>query len=216
MIADLKADSSRWDDERRATSSRGQPANGIRDSNGDFRKSNTPTVGYRESTTHQSRQYYGPTETVPIPSGSAYPPPSAGGGVSQQEVYPQGYGSGQNYPPPNQGYGAPSPGYGAPHQPDNYSFTAGAHYANQQPQGEPDLRGGRGGPLPAQSVPRGQAGYPQQPPAPYPEGRGNVGPYYAPPGPQAQAPSQYAPHPGDPYYRQSTYMDEYHFPSLFT
>lgn len=63
MIADLKADSERWEAERRATASRGQPSDGIpfRDSDGVVRKSNTPILKYRDSTTHQSRQYYGPT-----------------------------------------------------------------------------------------------------------------------------------------------------------
>jgi hypothetical protein len=60
MIADLKADSERWEAERRQTASRGQPAN----------------VGYRDSNTHQTRQYYGPTETGQ-PSG--YPSSSAAG-----------------------------------------------------------------------------------------------------------------------------------------
>jgi hypothetical protein len=48
MIADLKADSARWEAERRQTagSGRGQPSN----------------IQYRESATHQSRAYYGPTE----------------------------------------------------------------------------------------------------------------------------------------------------------
>jgi len=44
MIADLKADSERWEAERRGTAT-----------------SNTPIVDYRSSTTHQSRLHYGPT-----------------------------------------------------------------------------------------------------------------------------------------------------------
>jgi hypothetical protein len=200
MIADLKADSSRWDDERRATTSRGQPANGIRDLNGNFRKSNIPVVGYRESTTHQSRQYYGPTEAVanPPPTG-AYPPTSAAGGVPQQQVYSPGYGSEQSYSQPSPGgYGGPGARYGAPHQPDNYAYVSGGDL-------QPDLQ-------PAQSVPRGVAGYPSQPPTSYPDSRGNVGGYYPPPGPQGQASQQYAAHPNDPYYgRQSTYINEYAF-----
>ncbi|KAM5347110.1 hypothetical protein ACJ41O_010115 [Fusarium nematophilum] len=45
MIEDLKADSARWDSERRAQTSR-----------------NTSGVQYRYSETHQSRQHHGPTE----------------------------------------------------------------------------------------------------------------------------------------------------------
>jgi hypothetical protein len=205
MIADLKADSSRWDDERRATSSRGQPANGIRDSSGNFRQSNTPVVGYRDSTTHQSRQYYGPTEAAAATPTGGYPPSSAAGGAQQQqEVYAQGYGAGQNYGQPNPGYGAPGPGYGGPNQPDNYAYIAGADY---QPAVDPGLRGGRNGPLPPAQVPRGAAGYPPQPPTSYPEGRGNPGGYYAPPNSHGPASSQYPAHPGEPGYygRQSTY-----------
>jgi uncharacterized phage-like protein YoqJ len=44
MIADLKADSERWEAERRAATARV-----------------APVVDYRSSLTHQSRQYYGPT-----------------------------------------------------------------------------------------------------------------------------------------------------------
>jgi hypothetical protein len=210
MIADLKADSSRWDDERSRPG--GQPSNGIRDSNGNFRKSNAPVVGYRDSTTHQSRQYYGPTEAAVATPTGGYPPSSAAGGAPPQEVYSQGYGPGQNYGQNNPAYGGPSAGYGGPHQPDggNY-YVAGAAYGNlnHQPSSEPDPRGGRNGPLPpAQSVPRGGAGYPSQAPTSYPESRGNAGGYYAPPGPGGQAPSQYPPHPGDAYYgRQSKFSE---------
>ncbi|XXH05920.1 Nonsense-mediated mRNA decay protein 5 [Hypoxylon texense] len=67
MIEDLKADSARWDQERRQQSaSRNNAAGGTiasRDSNGVVRLSNSPIVQYRNSDTHQSRQYYGPTES---------------------------------------------------------------------------------------------------------------------------------------------------------
>ncbi|KAI1140771.1 hypothetical protein F5Y05DRAFT_286286 [Hypoxylon sp. FL0543] len=67
MIEDLKADSARWDQERRQQSaSRNNAAGGTiasRESNGVYvRVSNSPIVQYRNSDTHQSRQYYGPTE----------------------------------------------------------------------------------------------------------------------------------------------------------
>lgn len=76
MIQDLKADSSRWDAERRAAS-RGQPgaAGGTLLSsqpNSNFmRSSNSPTAlsrgnaGYTSSETHHQRQYYGPTSADP-------------------------------------------------------------------------------------------------------------------------------------------------------
>ncbi|KAI1779335.1 hypothetical protein F4818DRAFT_438113 [Hypoxylon cercidicola] len=48
MIEDLKADSARWDQERRQQSAS---------------RSNAAGVQYRNSDTHQSRQYYGPTES---------------------------------------------------------------------------------------------------------------------------------------------------------
>jgi hypothetical protein len=215
MIADLKADSKRWDKERAETlndgSAQGQSANGIRDSSGNFRNSNTPLVGgYRDSTVHQSRQYYGPTEAAVATPTGGYPSSSAAGGVTQaQEVYSQGYGPGQSYGQPNS-YGAPPTAYG--HQPDNYSYVAGADYGiNQQPPGESSLRGGRNGPLPPAQVPRGATGYPAQPAASYPDPRGNPGGYYPPQNSQGQA-SSYPAHPGDAYYgRQSTYNDEHVF-----
>ena len=79
MIADLKADSERWEAERRATQSRGQPSNGIsfRDSDGIVGKSNTPIVEYRASTTHQSRQYYGPTSEAASAVSSEYQQPDS-------------------------------------------------------------------------------------------------------------------------------------------
>jgi hypothetical protein len=124
MIADLKADSERWDAERRQTASRGQPSNGtslLRDSNGVVRKSNTPVVEYRASTTHQSRQYYGPTEAAPGAT-VGYPAPAGAG--AQQGVYDNGSQYQQAYAQPVQGYGAPTQTYAQ----DNY-YVAGADMA---------------------------------------------------------------------------------------
>jgi hypothetical protein len=127
MIADLKADSERWENERRATATRG-PSNGIplRDSDG-FVRSNKPIVGYRDSTTHQSRQYYGPTE--PQAGGTqGYPPGTPTGG---QQVYD----SGPSYQ--QSGYSQPAgPGYAQPGYPipsDNY-YVAGADMNVEQPR----------------------------------------------------------------------------------
>jgi hypothetical protein len=104
MIADLKADSERWEAERRATSG-GRQANGIslRDSDGIVRKSNTPVVDYRGSTTHQSRQYYGPTEAATGVSQFQVPAPSQPVGYDNS-----GYaGQPQSYPQPATGYTQP-------------------------------------------------------------------------------------------------------------
>jgi hypothetical protein len=108
MIADLKADSARWEDERRTTASRGQPAN----------------VGYRDSQTHSSRQYYGPTE----PQGGGAP-----GYASNAAPGPQGvYDNGPSY---SQNYGAPAPNYnqqpGYAMQSENY-YVAGADLRTDQ------------------------------------------------------------------------------------
>ena len=121
MIADLKADSERWDAERRQTASRGQPSNGtlLRDSNG-VRKSNTPVVEYRASTTHQSRQYYGPTEAAPGQT-VGYPSPATAG--TQQGVYDSGSQYQQAYGQPAQAYGDPTQTYAQ----DNYAYVAGAN-----------------------------------------------------------------------------------------
>ncbi len=131
MIADLKADSARWEDERRTTASRGQPSNGIplRDSDGFVRKSNTPIVGYRDSQTHSSRQYYGPTE----PQGGGAPGYASNAGAGPQG--PQGvYDNGPSYS--SQNYGAPAPSYnqqpGYAIQSDNY-YVAGADLRADQP-----------------------------------------------------------------------------------
>lgn len=117
MIEDLKADSARWDQERRQQSaSRNNAAGGTiasRDSNGLYvRLSNSPIVQYRNSDTHQSRQYYGPTETgfasadpSRDPYGDATPryPGTGSAGYtgaagSYQQQYPQGgYSTQQGY-----------------------------------------------------------------------------------------------------------------------
>ncbi|KAF4455313.1 hypothetical protein F53441_2327 [Fusarium austroafricanum] len=85
MIEDLKADSARWDSERRAQTSR-----------------NTSGVQYRYSETHQSRQHHGPTEgpyqTDPYARDSAYDGPrypgtGAPGYTGAAGSYSQSYGA---------------------------------------------------------------------------------------------------------------------------
>ncbi|KAH6674929.1 hypothetical protein B0J14DRAFT_24379 [Halenospora varia] len=202
MIADLKADSERWDAERRATgSSRGAQANGIpvRDSNGMVRKSNTPIVeSYRASTTHQSRQYYGPTEAAPPPvntpsSHSTTSTVTMGG--QPQEVYGNsGYPSTGGYPQSGPSYGS-TPGYAQPDY-SNYAVSgstiSGAYVSGGHM--EPD-RGtgatGRGAPAPQPpqtSIPRSGQSYPPVSSA------GPYGQQYYPPvsqqGPSSMAYSQ--------------------------
>lgn len=140
MIADLKADSARWEAERRQTSSRGgQPSGGeySRDAS-DIRNSNIPAVEYRSSTTHQSRQYYGPTGD----STSGYTTPQSQV-QSQAPAFPQdrynqppigGYAP-QVYPPEPPYYGGADlrPGGGIqsqtpiPPQPRNVYPQAGGY-----------------------------------------------------------------------------------------
>lgn len=108
MIADLKADSERWEAERRQTASRGQPLN----------------VEYRSSTTHQSRQYYGPTEASTATS-QAYA--AAGSYAPTASTTPQGgYDGGYQQPQYAQQptVYAPDPGYSV--QSDYY--VSGADY----------------------------------------------------------------------------------------
>jgi hypothetical protein len=138
MIADLKADSERWEAERRQTASRGQPSNGIssRDSNGMVRKSNTPVVEYRSSTTHQSRQYYGPTEAAPgVAPGYGAQGYQAPASSVQPGVYDSGYQT-QAYAQPQPAYNGASQGYATQ---DNY-YVAGADLRAVDPRAEPQAR----------------------------------------------------------------------------
>ncbi|CAL3971073.1 hypothetical protein PZA11_007433 [Diplocarpon coronariae] len=187
MIADLKADSDRWEAERRATASRGQPSNGIsaRDSEDLARKSNAPIVGYRDSTTHQSRQYYGPTEQVPA-SNPGYPSAAIPG--------PQGvYDSGPQYQ--QQSYGQPAsggfaqPGYAVQ---DNY-YVAGADLVADQRSRVPVVQ-------PGVNVPRSN----QYAPSPtHQQSDSRSYGYSGQPGPavpQSMQQQGYATQPSDPYY----------------
>ncbi|KAI1489996.1 hypothetical protein F5X96DRAFT_670116 [Biscogniauxia mediterranea] len=127
MIEDLKADSARWDQERRQQSaSRSNTAGGTiasRDSNGVYsRSSNSPTVQYRNSDTHQSRQYYGPTEAGfqsadgsrdPYDGAPRYPGTGSGNYTGASGFPPQQqYGSQPGYA--QQGFASQPPQFSAP------------------------------------------------------------------------------------------------------
>lgn len=122
MIEDLKADSARWDTERRAQTSRNTPGgiHASRDATGVFTRpsSNPPPVQYRYSETHQSRQHHGPTE-----------PPY------QTESYPRESYEGPRYP----GTGAPgytgASGYQPPAQ-SGYSTSTGGTFSSTYQQSQ--------------------------------------------------------------------------------
>ncbi|KAI0447223.1 hypothetical protein F4803DRAFT_558899 [Xylaria telfairii] len=123
MIQDLKADSARWDQERRQQSAnRNNAGGGTIASNGVLiRSSNTPPVQYRNSDIHQSRQYYGPTEASY--SGTAGNDPYDNGpGPRYPGTGSSGYtGAASSY---SQQYAAPQGGY------TQQGYTANtAHFA---------------------------------------------------------------------------------------
>lgn len=134
MIEDLKADSARWDSERRAQTSRNTPG-GIhtsRDATGVPARpsSNSPAVQYRYSETHQSRQHHGPTEPPyqqdpyhPRESydGPRYPGTGAPGYTGATPGFQQ---------PPQQGYGSSNTGgYGGSYQQPQHPSQTDPRYA---------------------------------------------------------------------------------------
>ena len=194
MIADLKADSDRWDAERRLTASRGQPSNGtpLRDSNGMVRNSNTPIVGYRDSTTHQSRQYYGPTEAAPGGT-PGYPPTSM---ASQPPVYDNGYP--QAYNPPSQQYATPQ---GYPTDNGNYAYVGADMVIDRDPRSNarpPERQVG--------TVPRQYASSTTQ----YQTQADPRGNYYSSNQPPPSAGQTYSTqqHPADPFYGRGAYTHQ--------
>ncbi|KAI0415766.1 hypothetical protein F5X98DRAFT_210762 [Xylaria grammica] len=167
MIQDLKADSARWDQERRQQSAnRSNAGGGTIASNGVYiRSSNTPPVQYRNSDIHQLRQHYGPTEASysgsagndPFDNGPGprYPGTGASGytgaatSYSQQYApsqggYQQGYtaSTGQFSPPPaNVAYGighsVTPAGYGQTAQDPPYNIVGANLRAGTQNQVDP-------------------------------------------------------------------------------
>ncbi|TKW56748.1 hypothetical protein CTA1_12375 [Colletotrichum tanaceti] len=120
MIDDLKADSARWEAERRQQAARNNPQGGTfvsRDSAAPLsRRSNSPTAGYRQSETHSARQHFGPTDSTGYP-----------------DVGRDSYDSAPRYP------GSQAPGYSG-NSTQGYSGSA-AVYA-QQPSSFPSSGGG--------------------------------------------------------------------------
>ncbi|KAE9365301.1 hypothetical protein N431DRAFT_98608 [Stipitochalara longipes BDJ] len=202
MIADLKADSERWEAERRATASRGQPSNGIsfRDSDGIVRKSNTPIVEYRASTTHQSRQYYGPTSETAAAVSSSYPSASTPSGQVYDNSVQGGYAQ-PNYAQPSSGYQQQTPAYVQNTPSDAYHYGANMLVDARDPTPRMGVQ-----PVTSQSLaPRSNVQYAtsgtsyQQP-----DSRST---YYSS-GQQAGVPvssAQYATQPADPYYGRGAY-----------
>lgn len=129
MIEDLKADSARWDSERRSQTSRNTPGgiHGSRDGpnyNG-APSSNSQTVQYRYSETHQSRQHHGPTEHPPF---QQQPPQQQ----QQQDLYSRdSFDASARYP------GTGAPGYNGatgnfPPQQTYAPAAAGPNYGGYQ------------------------------------------------------------------------------------
>lgn len=187
MIADLKADSLRWENERRLSATRGQPTN----------------VGYRESNTHQSRQYYGPSEAQP----AGAPGYSTGTTTGNQVVYEAGPSYQQNYSQqPAQNYGAqPGPSYA---QPGTYGTVDNNYYAGGN-LGIADSSRTR---VPISqsgiNVPRTIASDAPYPGTPY-QGE-NRSYYQAQPGPPVSSAQTYTSQPPqEPYYRAPPPTDMY-------
>ncbi|KAI0400080.1 hypothetical protein F4802DRAFT_620375 [Xylaria palmicola] len=148
MIQDLKADSARWDQERRQQSAnRNNAGGGTIASNGVLiRSSNTPPVQYRNSDIHQARQYHGPTETPypgtassdPYDNSPRYPGSGLAGFTGASGSYSQQYATAQGgYAQP--GYTANTAQFAPP--PGNVSYGTGHPVAptgyGQSPQETP-------------------------------------------------------------------------------
>lgn len=218
MIEDLKADSARWDQERRQQSAS---------------RNNAAGVQYRNSDTHQSRQYYGPTEggfasadPSRDPYGDAtprYPGTGSAGytgaaGSYTAQPYPQsGYSTQQGYTTQSQfqNPGAsvtyppmPPSGFGQAGQEPPFQLVGADSRVATNPQAmynDPYAasRDPRDQRTPITTMPPSRTTYPTSgAPAPqgYPSSSAAPGGYY-PSNPSPSNPA-YAPtvQPGDPFY----------------
>lgn len=223
MIEDLKADSARWDQERRQQTARNS-SGGTNASSGVFiQKSNSPIAQYRNSDIHQSRQYYGPTEGASSFQDSSrdsydstprYPGTGNGGYNGASGSYPV------TAPYGNQaGYGG-APGYTttqapqfSPAPPQDGSYSGGAPAAFGQSGSErpytqvnanmavrgsdygPNASYPQASPVAVTTMSQGRPVYVTAGASPgYPANPGSN--YY--PQPAASAPPQFAPTPGQP------------------
>ncbi|KAK8074263.1 hypothetical protein PG994_005162, partial [Apiospora phragmitis] len=129
MIEDLKADSARWDQERRQQTAR-NPVGGTIASAGVYvQKSNSPVVQYRNSDTHQSRQYYGPTEGA-----NQYSDASRDNYDAGAPRYPGTGSAGYNGASSNSGYPGSSPYAGQSGGYGQQAYTTGQPQFAQSPQ----------------------------------------------------------------------------------
>ena len=131
MIDDLKADSLRWDKERRAQTARSSTPGGSfisRDASGVPARlsSNSPIGQYRQSETHQSRQHFGPSESDGYPR---YPGSGSGGFIGAAAGYDR------QQPPPQQQHPANGGGYGYQQQPPAQPLQQNPGYPGSFAQG---------------------------------------------------------------------------------
>ena len=233
MIEDLKADSARWDQERRQQTARNS-SGGTNASSGVFiQKSNSPIAQYRNSDIHQSRQYYGPTEGASSFQDSSrdsydstprYPGTGNGGYNGASGSYPV------TAPYGNQGGYGGAPGYTttqapqfSPAPPQEGSYSGGAPAAFGQPGSErpytqvnanmavrgsdygPNASYTQASPVAVTTMSQGRPVYVTAGASPgYPANPGSN--YY--PQPAASAPPQFTSTPGQPvdaFYGRGTY-----------
>ncbi|KAJ6784617.1 hypothetical protein PWT90_10571 [Aphanocladium album] len=175
MIEDLKADSARWDSERRSQTSRNTPGGiqGSRDgpNYAGAPSSNSHAVQYRYSETHQSRQHHGPTEHPPFQQQQ-----------QQQQQQQDHYNSRESFDQTRYP-GSGAPGYtGAtgnfPQQQTYVPVTGGPSYGNYQ-QGPPGGNADPRYPSPANQPGMMNPGYQAQE-VPYVNTGANMAPRYPP------------------------------------
>jgi len=128
MIQDLKLDSQRW----RAEAGRGSPL--LTSDSKVARLSNTPLVAYKDSRTHESRQYYGPsqTTTTPVEYPQSHDPPRQ----SYQAPPSSHYSVSDNYthaPQPQSTYQSVPSGYPSQYHPPRTTPTTSYGGYSQEP-----------------------------------------------------------------------------------
>lgn len=209
MIEDLKADSARWDSERRALANRPMNASGgIHATRGDAgvksSVSNTDLGQYRNSETHQSRQNQGPTEPP-------YHQDNYRDGSFDQSRQP-GSSSGYNNSPNYLQQSQQQPNYAPPAGNSGYAYGQGSLIQETrygQPSGQQGSLMGQGYQSqetyvgPASNLQQQQRGYPNEGyngQRPGPSGNAPPQPVYASNPPPQQYPNsgsgyQYQGHP---------------------